>query len=88
MMIVPPRADGSDLDGPSTWGERGVCPFCGSAEVIHRVIGMVLAGADDDAPPWVEFSGCCGIGPDRSCLSCGEEWWAGSEDPRHAARSR
>lgn len=56
---------------------RGTCARCGSGEVIHRVMGMVTPDTRDTAPAWVEFSGCCGIGPDRACLTCGYEWGSG-----------
>ncbi|WP_394214254.1 (deoxy)nucleoside triphosphate pyrophosphohydrolase [Brachybacterium vulturis] len=55
---------------------RGTCPCCGGDQVIHRVIGMPTAEAHETAPAWVDWAGCTGLGPDRSCEECAHTWWA------------
>jgi hypothetical protein len=57
---------------------RDTCPFCGSSEVTHLVIGMPAgpdAGAGD--PEWVAWVGCVHPGYTRRCESCGSTWTRG-----------
>lgn len=60
---------------------RGVCPRCGSDQLLHRIVGMPLYEAYETSPPWVQWEGCVGLGPDRECLECEHAWWA--EDVGH-----
>lgn len=61
------------------WAPRGTCPFCGSGQVHHEVLGMPTVDAVESAPPWVSFG--CVWGPwDRRCESCERSWTAGVED--------
>ncbi|GAA4526532.1 hypothetical protein GCM10023160_21300 [Brachybacterium paraconglomeratum] len=55
---------------------RGICPRCGSDQVLHSIIGMPLAEAYHSSPPWVRWEGCTGFGPDRECQSCAYSWWS------------
>lgn len=58
------------------FGERDICPACGSEQVTHVVFGMATPSAVTSAPEWVRFAGCV-ITPDfrdRQCSSCGHEW--------------
>lgn len=60
----------------SAWGERGVCPQCGSSEVRHIIFGF--PAGPDSAPPWVAFGGCVidGRPDDRVCEACEHAWTA------------
>ncbi|KQV78080.1 hypothetical protein ASC64_03625 [Nocardioides sp. Root122] len=56
---------------------RGTCPRCGSADVLHLVIGMPAARDDvGGGPDWVRWVGCVHPGHDRECRSCGAHWVA------------
>lgn len=70
-----------------TWGERGSCPSCGSAEIVHLVFG--LPSDPGSAPSWVRFGGCVisGVPDDRLCEACGHSWVAPTSpgDPGEAA---
>lgn len=56
--------------------DRGTCARCESARVLHRIIGLPMVEAMESSPPWVIWSGCTGLGPDRQCEDCGHSWWA------------
>lgn len=82
-MMLPP---GDEPSEPYTVA-RGVCPSCGSDEVVHLVIGMPSgpdAGSDD--PDWVNWVGCVHPGFDRECNSCGATWSARTENPSGPVR--
>ncbi len=54
--------------------ERGTCPRCGSAEVLHRVLGMPVLEALESSPDWVRWEGCTSLGPERECGACEHQW--------------
>lgn len=77
-MMLPPDPDRPAYDEP-----RGMCPSCGSDEVIHLVVGLP---ADPDSmeedPDWVRWIGCPYPGYDRTCAQCGATWsWPTAERP-------
>lgn len=72
----PPAHGWPELTLPEeSWGARETCPFCGSHEVIHVVLGEPSFGEMETAPEWVEFAGCIfDSDEDRRCKACERAW--------------
>lgn len=70
MMLPPDDSEQKVVNVP-----RGICPECGSGEVMHLLIGMLLmeecATSQQD---WVRVVGCVHPGYNRECASCGATW--------------
>lgn len=52
---------------------RGVCPRCGSSDVVALLIGELI-GPLPGKPDWVELVGCLHPGFDHRCESCSHIW--------------
>lgn len=67
------------VDGPDVNEQydeaRGVCPECGSGNVVHLMIGMMAGPAVmGETPDWVRSVGCVHPGYTRVCSDCRHTW--------------
>jgi hypothetical protein len=73
--------DGPDVSEEYSSEARGVCPRCGSGNVIHLLIGLLAAPAfPGQVPDWVRPVGCIHPGYTRVCSDCGNTWTPDYQD--------